>query len=168
MTVVIPEVLGQVVLFLVVFFFAVLACNENLFRRYSWLHSATSIFISIVLVAVDVFLCFWFDGEYYTIGNAISYIIAKYYTLADGLLQILGAIVHVSATFSTILVVYNLLPLTWIWQSLVLGIVISLTHVLIWILVVTPSVDSNDINSVFLNISYFVNHVYVYLLPVWY
>lgn len=47
----------------------------------------------------------------------------------------------------SILVVYNLLPLTLIWHSYVFGFIVSLVHILTWAFFVSPA-ESPDVSTV--------------------
>ena len=55
--------------------------------------------------------------------------------------------IHVAASMYSILVVYNLLPLTRIWHSYAFGFFISFVHLLTWAFFVEPT-GAPDIQTV--------------------
>ena len=87
-------------------------------RKYPQLHLMMSVTITVFLLTVDVALLIWFEGNEVTVR-------------------------FMPSSFYTILVVYNLLPFANIWQSVLLGLLVGLIHLIVTVLVHNVSTHSN-------------------------
>lgn len=59
----IPEAVGHLVLILTACALLAVAFQEQLIRNHSWIHWISAFVLAFLLVAVDLSLSFWFNGE---------------------------------------------------------------------------------------------------------
>lgn len=119
---VIPEAIGQSVLFILSACVFGLAYRERLVHAYPQLHLMMAIVLAVFLAIVDVALFLWF-GQNDAYSDIVHY---------------------VPSTFYTILVIYNLLPFSKIWQSVLVGLLVGIVQLTVTALLPTTSVHRSD------------------------
>jgi len=109
--------------------------KESSVKDRKYIHLVLSLSVAVSLLVVDLTLAFWFDWqdskhELLTRGRlSHSFSCPSRNNAKRNIVRSENA-VHVPSALFSILVVYNLLPLTHLWQSTVIGLLIGVVHII--------------------------------------
>lgn len=119
-------------MFLLTLLYSMIFFKETNVKDRQHIHLVLSLFVAVSLLAVDLALAFWFskqDSDEKPITRGRLSIGSVTNSILTGCSRSENA-VHVPSALFSILVVYNLLPLTHLWQATVIGLSIGIVHII--------------------------------------